>query len=303
MPSIAAAQARDQQTIPPGACLFAWQDTTKADRTENTFRIHAYDGGIIEGHWYWKNLAFDLKGLSFASDPLPVLESHYTGARIGVTTEHQIRDAVTFRGKFLSNSQAQQLRQDMLDGFPMQASLSVRPSRIERIEEGAAAQVNGRTLRGPGNIFRQARIDEVSICVFGAAPNTSTTAFAGGRGPVIVPVAFDEATATDDQLRAHFAATQHLRDQFSGPDAYVANVRHTGGRIPTDALAVQPGDTLAALENENRRLLAQLRIAEDRRLAENLTDEQLVAHFTRSPDLRDQFSSAQAYVAHMRHLR
>jgi hypothetical protein len=37
---------------------------------------------------------------------------------------------------------------------------------------------------------------------------------------------FDEAAATDDELKAHFAATKDLRDQFSSAPAYVAHVRH-----------------------------------------------------------------------------
>lgn len=222
--SPATTEARGRQTMPREACLFAWQDATRAGRTENTFEISAYDGGIIEGHWHWDNLAFDLSGLSFASEPLPVLEAHFANARIGVTTKQQIRDAVTFEGKFLGNPRAQELRKDMLDGFPMQASLSFRPVRIEQVAKGATAQVNGRTLHGPGNIFREAQIDEVSICVFGAAPGASATAFAAG-GPVIVAATFDEGSATDEELRAHFRRTPALRDEFLSEDGYLAFVR------------------------------------------------------------------------------
>ena len=38
---------------------------------------------------------------------------------------------------------------------------------------------------------------------------------------------FDEKNATDEQLKEHFAKTQDLQDKFSGPDAYVAYVRHS----------------------------------------------------------------------------
>ena len=37
---------------------------------------------------------------------------------------------------------------------------------------------------------------------------------------------FDEKTATDDQLKKHFAETKDLQDEFSSAEAYVAAVRH-----------------------------------------------------------------------------
>ena len=38
--------------------------------------------------------------------------------------------------------------------------------------------------------------------------------------------AFDAKAASDDELKAHFHATQDLKDQFSCADAYVASVKH-----------------------------------------------------------------------------
>jgi hypothetical protein len=37
---------------------------------------------------------------------------------------------------------------------------------------------------------------------------------------------FDEAKATDAQLKEHFAQIQELQDQFSSADAYIAGIRH-----------------------------------------------------------------------------
>ena len=37
---------------------------------------------------------------------------------------------------------------------------------------------------------------------------------------------FDEANATDEQLKEHFAATKDLQDRFTGAEAYIAYVRH-----------------------------------------------------------------------------
>lgn len=37
---------------------------------------------------------------------------------------------------------------------------------------------------------------------------------------------FDEAKATDAQLKEHFAATQDIQDRFSSPESYIAAIRH-----------------------------------------------------------------------------
>jgi hypothetical protein len=175
-------------TAPRSACIFNCPDGavrfTEGGDEAGRFEISAYDGGITK-HPYWGNLALDLKGLSFASNRLPVLDSHFTDSRVGFTTEQKIEGGVTFAGKFLKNAQAQELRKDMQDGFPMQASLWPKPSLIEQVSDGAMSEVNGHTLKGPGAIFRQAQIQEVSMCVFGALNNTRSTALAADDSDAI----------------------------------------------------------------------------------------------------------------------
>ena len=199
----AAKRFTGETTAPKDACVFAWQGgvrfATGEGGDENRFSIEAYDGRVIPDHWYWGNLAFDLEGLAFASEPLPVLDSHWTSSRLGVTTKQKIGRKVTFEGRFLGNPDAQQLRGDMQDGFPMQASLSLIPRVIERVMEGASVKVNGHTLKGPGVVFRKALIDEVSMCVFGAVPNTRSTAFADNdRQQVQFSVIGKDITMTDE---------------------------------------------------------------------------------------------------------
>lgn len=166
---------------PKAACVFACPQgcTTFAagGDGDGQFEIMAYDGGIAE-HLFWDQIAIDLEGVRFTSKRLPVLDTHQVNARVGFTTENSTDSRVILRGQFLSNPTAQELRKDMQQGFPMQASLGVKPLKIERLEKNATAMVNGRTMRGPGVIFRQTEIVEVSMCTFGAMKNTKSTAFA-----------------------------------------------------------------------------------------------------------------------------
>ncbi len=175
-------KANRENAAPRQACTFMRDDAvTFADNGDtdkgNRFNIVGYSGEVIANHWWWGNLAFDLDGLKFASKRTPVLDSHFTDRRLGFATKQNVEGKVTFEGQFLSSASAQAFRNDVAEGFPMQASLYCPPSSVEYVKEGETSQVNGKKLKGPGAVFRKATIKEVSMCVFGADGRTSATAF------------------------------------------------------------------------------------------------------------------------------
>ena len=176
-----------EETAPIQACLFdrigeiQFKD---AEADEQRFSIIGYSGEIIPNHWYWGNVAFDLTGMKFAKKRTPVLEEHSTDRRIGFSDKQEISDKVLIQGPFLDNETAVAIFKDMKKGFPMEASLRVLPSVIEDVEQGASVEVNGKTLKGPGAVFRKSTIEEVSICVFGADANTESRAFNETEGNI-----------------------------------------------------------------------------------------------------------------------
>jgi len=177
----------DGTTAPVKACVFAeksdvlFAEGGTEDDNDNGFRITGYSGGIIKDHWYWGNLAIDLEGAKFAKGRIPVLQEHFTSSPIGFSTKQEITDRVTVEGRFLPNDNAQSLRADMKAGLPMEASLYCPPAVIEYVKEGSSVKVNGRTLKGPGAVFRRSVIKEVSMCVFGYDSDTRSSAMAGKR--------------------------------------------------------------------------------------------------------------------------
>ncbi len=173
--------AESKTTAPVQACIFNEKNEVQFadDGSEsNGFKILGYTGKIMKNHWFWGNVAFDLLGLKFYKSRLAVLEEHFKQDRIGFTTKQEIKDQVRFEGQFLASEKAQQLKKDIKDGFPMEASVLCLPSVIERIMEGASVKVNGHILKGPGSVFREAVIKEVSMCVFGLDTNTKSVALA-----------------------------------------------------------------------------------------------------------------------------
>ena len=178
------AQINDRKA-PVNTCMFTKisnvQFSDGGDGTkEYDFLINLYSGEIILNHWFWENLAFDLKGLSFAKEVTPVLDTHISEKRIGFSISQSVTDAARLAGNFLTNSDATRIKNDLKEGFPMEASGYIPPLIIERVEAGQSVEVNGHTLEGPGHVFRKAVIKEASMCNFGWSPNTQSKAFADG---------------------------------------------------------------------------------------------------------------------------
>lgn len=201
---------QDKNTAPLNACVFdegcevsfaEAGDEQQAGR----FRIVAYSGGIIPNHWLWGNIAIDLAGLKFEKKKTAVLEEHFSANRIGFTTKQEIADQVAIEGKFLSNPKAQEIRNDLKDGFPMQASIYVPPALIEHVREGEYAEVNGRKLKGPGTVLRKAIIREVSMCALGADSHTQSKTFADGKQEIQFSV-LERENIMDEQTKIELTA-------------------------------------------------------------------------------------------------
>jgi hypothetical protein len=203
---------KTKTTVPQSACVFEQGCEVKfADsddtETKNRFSIVAYSGQVIPNHFWWGNIAFDLEGIKFAKAKTPVLQEHFREDRIGFSTKQDISDKVTLEGKFLSNSKAQELRNDMLDGFPMQASMYLPPTLIEQVKEGETVEVNGHKLKGPGAVFRKGKICEVSMCTLGADSHTQSKAFAeGGKHEIGFNVIEKEQDMAEKKLKTELTA-------------------------------------------------------------------------------------------------
>ena len=212
------ASRKSENSAPIGACVFQSEDVSlfKEGDNENRFHIVAYSGGIMENHFYWGNVIFDLRGIKFAKSKTPVLCEHVTAARVGFSTNQEIGDKIIMDGQFLENSMAQELRGDMKKGFPMQASVFLPPAVVEYLKEGETQQVNGRTLKGPGAIFRKGKIREVSMCVMGRDESTVSKAYCQDDNSEIQfsieskeQVIMDNEQATLPELTAESFASQY----------------------------------------------------------------------------------------------
>jgi len=179
------AMADKLRAVPVAALHFADESATVGVEGDGDkkrkFKVWAYSGKPFV-HFWWDNFAIDLKGIKHP-DKMGFLDSHWSSKRVGVIKTFRIDAAkgVYAEGPALRNEHARALLDDMDDEFPFQASVYARPLKIEEVRRGATAKVNGHTLAGPATIFREAMIEEVSICVFGYDRHTRSIAAAGGE--------------------------------------------------------------------------------------------------------------------------
>lgn len=143
---------------------------------KRTFNGVAYSGEVIQGHYYWGDVIFDLDTIQIKT-PLGALIDHDTSRRAGVvrsfTKDNQ--GGLKVSGDLLSNKNGQEVAQDSDEGYPWEMSVYIVPGSIEEVDRGEV-EVNGKTLKAPITIFRNGVIREVSFCALGADDNTSAVA-------------------------------------------------------------------------------------------------------------------------------
>lgn len=159
----------------------------------------AYSGDLLSGHWYWGNVIFDLAGIEKPSGRLPLLVEHDRGKRVGHTGLDIGADALRLADAVLLDTErARELADEADQGFPWQMSVHIEPTRIEELQPGMQAVVNGRAITGPATVFRASRIREVSFTPTGVDPNTSAAVFSHPQGVTMSHATTGAASASAD---------------------------------------------------------------------------------------------------------
>lgn len=161
----------------------------------------AYSGEVIDNHWYWGNVIFDMSTMT-VPPKLPALIDHSRSQRAGYVTESSIDNTTGFtvNGVLLSNEDGQAVAQDSDEGFPWQMSVHIEPRSIEEFAAGELVTVNGRQFTGPLTVFRNSTIVEVSFTATGQDSNTAAVAMS--RGGVQQPSSTGDSLMTPEQIAA-----------------------------------------------------------------------------------------------------
>ena len=152
------------------------------------FLIVANTGNLMRAPDGGEPIILDFEGIDFVKEETPILYSHDHGQPIGVTTWQKVvppgstaevngktfaGPAVLMKFKFTNSGEtASSIRENLENGFRYEASVGTRMYRIEELPEGCSEIVNGMKVDGPARITRRSSIQETSICLFGACPDT-----------------------------------------------------------------------------------------------------------------------------------
>ena len=168
--------------VDSGCSAFSKAVELKDGGKEPKLHMVSYSGKIVKNHFWWGDLVIDGKGIKFNQTRNPVLEDHMSSRKIGFSDKVNVGEdgKVTIdpdKAGFVDTEESLEFRRISEQGFPFQASISVRPLVIERLAEGTEAEVNGFTMKGPGTIFRESLYRESSVCVWGYDHRTKSSAF------------------------------------------------------------------------------------------------------------------------------
>lgn len=182
---------KKEQTLPKGALRldgggqailqFDEVEVEGAKTKKPKLKMVGYSGGIIKDHWYWGNLGIDLSGMKFSKPRYPLLQDHRTDVRLAHMGVPKIENNQLVAPEddvvFLDNEPAQSFLKESEKGFPFQASIYAKPTKVVRLDDDQEHPCNGFTVKGPGAVWLESEFREMSVCVFGADSNTSAAAF------------------------------------------------------------------------------------------------------------------------------
>jgi len=235
-------------------------------------KMVGYSGGIIKDHWYWGNLGIDLASMKFTKDRYPLLQDHRTDVRLAHMGKPKIENNQLVAPDddivFLDNEETQKFLSESAKGFPFQASIYVKPSKVLRLDEDQEHICNGFTIKGPGAVFLESEFKEMSVCVFGADSNTSAAAFAEDEPCTFaeVDIAGNTPVQTNKKEVKRMDKEQFMKDHA---DLYKAIVEEVTAKFkapePDPEIKVMKAE-VARLSDENKALRKENEIRREKEL-------------------------------------
>jgi len=135
----------------------------------------AYTGAPMTPMGWYGQIILDLAGVKVPQQHRPALHVHNHESIVGHTTEVSVgKEGIRVKGVFSGQSEfVDKVTVPAKNGFKWQMSVGANPLRTEYLEDGAEAEVNGITVKGPITISRETELGEVSFVPLGADGATS----------------------------------------------------------------------------------------------------------------------------------
>ncbi|TWT65618.1 phage major capsid protein [Crateriforma conspicua] len=144
-----------------------------------TFQGTAYTGGVMRPVGFHRDVYVDLAGCQVAAGSRPIHRDHDTSKIVGHVDAGGIevgKRKIKVAGKISgTGAAADEVRGNGKNGFPWRMSIGASIERIEWVEDGKVAKVNGINAKGPCYVVRACTIYEVSFVSLAGDDRTSAT--------------------------------------------------------------------------------------------------------------------------------
>ena len=147
-------------------------------------QLNAYNGGPMSVPGYPHPVVVDLQG-AIDVGSVKLLRDHDPSRIVGHGSATIDGNSLNASGVVSGTSEdAREVVSSAGNGFPWEASIGLRPSRLEYVQSGQSATVNGQSVKGPAYIVRAGKLKEISLVALGADETTSASVAAidGGSG-------------------------------------------------------------------------------------------------------------------------
>lgn len=134
------------------------------------FKMTAYTGGHLDLAGYAFPVVVDLAGMQVSKKSKPILHAHDHSQIVGHTSEVTINNGSIGLTGVISGtgSAAKEVAANAANGFPYEASIGAKATKLVKVDEGETVTVNGRSFKGPIYVARQSQLKEVSFVAIGA---------------------------------------------------------------------------------------------------------------------------------------
>ncbi|NMA46087.1 MAG: hypothetical protein GX945_05955, partial [Lentisphaerae bacterium] len=178
----------------------------------------AYSGGPMQQWWSSTPVYIDLGGLSIRAQ-IPLLYNHYNSpnSRLGVLTATIADNMLRITGGIDPAAEGAQKLIAAGRKIPWQLSVGAQIDKLERLDAGETATINGRSVTGPAAIARRATLTETSLVAVGADAQTHLNILASLNLPnepsPLPPQQKEPTPMLTEQLRAYLKAKYSLGDK------------------------------------------------------------------------------------------
>ncbi|MBB01565.1 MAG: hypothetical protein CMJ47_02855 [Planctomyces sp.] len=183
--------------------------------------IVAYSGGIMSVNGFGA-VVIDLKGLRMpASVPLLLDHNEAISAAVGSGKPEVFNGRLHITGQLATETDGgKHLLALNASGMNLQASVGVRPEKVEYLRGGETAVVNGKQVKAPQNglkVVRSGDLYEVSVVVLGADSTTSVAITAAQKGATMAEeIQIGAEVGHDDILKAERARFSEIEQICAG---------------------------------------------------------------------------------------